>query len=182
MEIWKAIEGYEGFYEVSNKGTVRSLPRNRIVKNRYGGQSARTDKGKEIVATDNGNGYLLVSLRKNGARENHYVHRLVASAFCENSGNKETVNHKDHDRKNNNAENLEWVTQKENVRYSSEIMRKPKSRCKTSSTGEKYIHLYHRKGRKEVYRLTIRQMNVEMTFKTLEEAVQYRNEVMRSGE
>ena len=57
-EVWKPVIGYEGYYEVSNLGHVRSLTRTRLVKSRYGGTNFRTDKGCDVALVDHGNGYL----------------------------------------------------------------------------------------------------------------------------
>lgn len=108
-EVWKDIPDYEGIYQVSNKGRIKSLAR--IV-----GNCKRKDK--IIVPKDNGSGYYKVNLYKNGKHKNHYVHKLVASVFINNENNKPCINHKDYNRKNNNVENLEWVTYKENNNYS----------------------------------------------------------------
>ena len=180
-EIWKPIEGYEGRYEVSNMGNVRAMEKRRVVKNRYGGENVRTDKSRQIHQVDNGNGYLYVSLYAEGKKRNHYVHRMVAEAFCDKRSGCDVVNHKDCNKKNNAAENLEWCSQRENVMYSAESMRKPKRKSKTTNTGEKYIRIYRQAGRKEAYRVMIRQKRVCKQFNTLEEAIAYRNEVV-SGE
>lgn len=108
-EVWKDIPDYEGIYQVSNKGRIKSLAR--IV-----GNCKRKDK--IIIPKDNGTGYYKVNLYKNGKHKNHYVHKLVASVFINNESNKPCINHKDYNRKNNNVENLEWVTYKENNNYS----------------------------------------------------------------
>lgn len=114
MEIWKNIEEYEGLYQISNLGKVRSL-------DRYVTDVNKTQfiKGKNLKAGDNGKGYLIVSLLKNGFRKNHYIHRLVAKHFLENYDSKKVVNHKDFNTKNNSVNNLEVVTQKENIKYSN---------------------------------------------------------------
>lgn len=173
-EIWMPISGYVGLYEVSNHGRIRSVDRIQDLPNCHGWISPRHDKGRIFKPTDNGHGYLIVQLRKDGKRKNHYVHRLVAGAFLEKPDGKDGVNHIDRDRQNNMVTNLEWCTQKENVRYSAELMRHPKDICKPSKTGEKYITV--KNGR---YRVQIRQKNVDVSFDTLEEAVEHRNEVMK---
>ena len=99
MEIWKDIEGYEGKYQVSNHGNVKSLA--------YGQNLSPSIK----------NGYRFVFLRKNGTGKNFYVHRLVAEAFIEKPEGKDFVNHKDECRTNNHVENLEWCTQAYNNTY-----------------------------------------------------------------
>lgn len=105
VEIWKPIAGYEGIYEVSNLGRVRSLPR-------------KTSKGGIKKPTETIWGYLICQLSKSGQVKHRSVHRLVAEAFIPNPENKQTVNHIDCNRKNNRADNLEWTTQSENVRHS----------------------------------------------------------------
>ena len=172
IEIWADVNEYEGLYQISNLGNVLSLPR-QVRQGKYG--KSRAAGGKLLKATDNGNGYLIVSLRCNNKRKNYYVHRLVAEHFVPNCCDGEYVNHKDYDTRNNHADNLEWCTQRENIRYSSDRMRKPHKQWKISSTGEKYI--YFRDGR---YRLSIRNL-IDKTFPTLEEAVRAR-EVVLSGE
>lgn len=102
MEIWKDIQGYEGLYQVSNLGNVKSLKTN---KNLYYSKSTRTKN------------YLKVLLVKNGIRKSLYVHRLVAETFIDNPENKLIVNHKDYNPMNNKANNLEWCTYKENNNY-----------------------------------------------------------------
>lgn len=99
-EIWKDIENYEGLYQVSNLGRVKSSYTNRILK---GGK----DRG----------GYLLVSLCKNNIKSTKTIHRLVAQAFIPNSENKSQVNHIDENQTNNMVSNLEWMTAKENTNH-----------------------------------------------------------------
>ena len=105
MEQWKSIAGYEGLYEVSDLGRVKSLNYN------------HTGKERILKPYKNGNGYLQVILRKDGHRKQPLVHRLVAKAFIQNPNNLETVNHKDEVKTNNVASNLEWMTQGDNVNY-----------------------------------------------------------------
>ena len=102
METWKAIAEYEGLYEVSDMGRVKSLKfgNERILKPR-----------KDAW------GYLQVGLYKDGKSKNSKVHRLVAKAFIPNPQGLETVNHKDEDKTNNFASNLEWMSVKDNNNY-----------------------------------------------------------------
>ena len=103
MENWKAIDCYEGLYEVSDLGRVKSL--------KYG-------KDKILKPSKNPRGYLQVCLYKDGNRKQLLVHRLVAEAFIPNSNNLETINHKDEMKTNNAASNLEWMTLEDNIIYS----------------------------------------------------------------
>ena len=99
-EEWRDIEGYEGLYQVSNLGNVRSL------------------RTKAIMKTNITNwGYCQVCLRAHGERKNKAVHRLVAIAFIPNSESKDEVNHINGIKTDNRADNLEWVTRRENIRH-----------------------------------------------------------------
>lgn len=103
-EVWKQVEGYEGYYEVSNLGEVRSVKR----------------KGYKNKVLNKGNGttgYWIVVLCKDGLQKTRAVHRLVAKAFIPNPENKPQVNHIDSNRKNNRVDNLEWVTPSENSKH-----------------------------------------------------------------
>jgi hypothetical protein len=176
MEIWRDIKGYEGLYQVSNLGRVKRLQK-AVRNNNYGGMRIVTEK--ILSATDNGNGYRIVGLRKDGSRKNHYVHRLVATAFIENPHEFHYVNHLDRNRSNNVADNLEWCTQLDNVAHSIENLRKRKTKSRATNTGEKYISRRMSRRGKEYYRVNIRFARVDKNFKTIAEAIQYRNEVMQ---
>ena len=110
--IWKDIEGYEGLYQVSDAGEVRSL--DRITT----GNRNRKINGKVLAKLKTGTGYYRVDLCKNGKTKRHKVHRLVAKAFIENPNNKPFVNHIDNNPLNNNVSNLEWCTASENSLHS----------------------------------------------------------------
>jgi hypothetical protein len=113
MEIWKDVVGYEGYYEVSTHGNVRSVTRTFIKK--YGdGERSVTVSSKDLKPMTNYKGYLYVELRNNGTRFHAYIHRLVANAFIANVHNKPQVNHKDTNKTNNHVDNLEWATNSEN--------------------------------------------------------------------
>lgn len=108
-EIWKDIKGYEGLYQISNLGRIKSLPRkykNRAIKKEFIKSMSITPKG-----------YLRVGLSKNNIIAYYSPHRLVAEAFIPNYNNKPCVNHKDCNPSNNVVENLEWCTYKENNSY-----------------------------------------------------------------
>lgn len=102
IEEWRDIEGYEGKYQVSNTGRVKSLQYHR-------GNSERC-----LIPKKGKNGYLYVVLSKENKVKTFKIHRLVATYFIQNKENKPYVNHKDGNKENNNVENLEWVTPLEN--------------------------------------------------------------------
>ena len=126
-EIWRDIKGYEGLYQVSNLGRVRSLDRFISQKNNSGPYK-RLIKGKLLKNGKNSQKYLLVVLSKpNNKPKVIHIHRLVAEAFIPNPENLPCVNHKDEDKQNNMVENLEWCTYKYNNNYGTktEKLRKP---------------------------------------------------------
>lgn len=109
QEIWKDVFGYEGLYQVSNLGRVKSLERKV-----WNGYSYRTQKSKIISYSINSHGYVIVNLYKNNDRKHYQIHRLVAIAFIENPEYKPEVNHKDGIKINCYESNLEWCTHSEN--------------------------------------------------------------------
>jgi len=108
-ETWKDIKGYAGAYQVSDLGRVKSFPR-------------EGTKGGVLTPTLTDKGYLRVQLYNNGAGKRFFVHVLVAGAFVPNHNNKPQVNHKDGIKVNNEAINLEWVTQFENIKHRDEVL------------------------------------------------------------
>jgi predicted XRE-type DNA-binding protein len=102
-EIWKDIEGYEGLYQVSNRGNVKAL-------NKW-------SKGALKDLTLFKNSYHKVNLYKNNKQKTFYVHQLVGKAFIDNPNNRKAINHIDCNRINNNVSNLEWVTPLENTTH-----------------------------------------------------------------
>jgi hypothetical protein len=126
IQMWKDVKGYEGLYQVSDKGEVRRLLYNktRPVKPRDGQ-------------------YNTVTLSKNGIKKSHAIHRMVAEAFLERPQGATEVNHKDGVKHHNNVENLEWVTQRENRLHAMNELNhfpfgKParKVKCINADTGE----------------------------------------------
>ena len=103
-EEWRDIPGYEGKYQVSNLGRVYSIYKHDIMFERK-----KTRWGKDY--------YSFIRLCKNGKTKDFYIHRLVALVFVENPLNLGYVNHKDEDKRNNRADNLEWVTMEDNLNY-----------------------------------------------------------------
>lgn len=122
-EIWCPIDGYEGRYEVSSNGRVRSMPRIIVQKDRSIYPCERRWKGKILQGDEKKDGgYPRVVLYKNGQRHRVFIHRLVCQAFLPNPDNKPFVNHIDGNPNNNCVANLEWCTHKENVRHAIEVL------------------------------------------------------------
>ena len=112
-EIWKDIKGWEGYYQVSNLGRVRSLER--VVCDSRG--YYRTIPERIMKLTKNDNGYLLVTLCRNNLMRSYHVHRLVGLAFIPNPYGYDEINHIDENKCNNIINNLEWCDRKYNVNY-----------------------------------------------------------------
>lgn len=107
IEEWRDVVGYEGLYQVSNLGRVKSLPKMR-------GFILQESKIKDTQISD---GYVRCTLHLNGTPKKHLIHRLVAEAFIPNPENKPCVDHINRDRGDNRVENLRWCTYKENVLF-----------------------------------------------------------------
>jgi len=122
-EIFKDIKGYEGLYQVSNKGNVKSLPKG-------DGNGNRERLLKPEIDTRKNTQYCRVTLSKQGKVKRFLVHRLVAEAFLSNDDNKPYINHIDNNGLNNNITNLEWCTQTENMIHSSKQGRQDEVRSK----------------------------------------------------
>ena len=118
-EIWKDIVGYEGLYQISNYGRIKSLERTIQHKTCYGG--LYHVKGRILKPKIEKDGYFRISLIKDGMKKYYRLNRLVAQAFIPNPNELPIVNHKDEDKLNNNVNNLEWCTQKYNVNYGDGI-------------------------------------------------------------
>lgn len=113
VEMWRPVFGYEGIYEVSNIGNVRSLDRQVL-----SGDRTINRKGKQLKHIEDKHGYVYVCLAKEGIQHQRFIHVLVAEAFLSKPEIKVEVNHKDGDKRNNTVDNLEWVTHEENIAHS----------------------------------------------------------------
>lgn len=140
-EIWKDIEGYDG-YQVSNKGNVRSI--SRIISiTRNGRKHLRIQKGQVLKALLDKDGYLRIWLYKDKRRKFIPIHRLVAEAFIPNPENLPHVNHKSEVKTENFVENLEWCDAKYNSNYGTRTLRiaqqSRKHILQLSTRGEPFI-------------------------------------------
>ena len=132
-EIWKDIKKYEGIYQISNLGRVKSLSRQK--KHSYNGVALLKEK---ILKPQKANGYYFVRLCKDSISKQYLVHRLVASHFLNNPNNYNEINHIDEDKTNNNAINLEWCTHKYNINYGTGNVRRKLTELNTKR-GEHYV-------------------------------------------
>lgn len=109
MEEWRDISGYDGVYQISSFGRIRSLTRKCC--------DGRTRKGQIMSPYIDQDGYKRITLTTSRKRKHYYVHRLVAEAFIENPIGYEQINHKDENKLNNHTDNLEWCDVKYNINY-----------------------------------------------------------------
>ena len=115
-EIWKDIKDYEGLYQISNYGRIKSLSRKVFRYNHIAKRKIEIVYKEKIRKTRiDKDGYYIINLHKNNIMKTYKVHRLVGENFIENKENKPYINHKDGNKLNNNILNLEWCTAKENV-------------------------------------------------------------------
>lgn len=162
-EIWKDIQGYDGYYQVSNLGRVKSL--SRLIWNGFSNHLTK-DKIRKPVVSKDGYTYVKILFKKKSMK--FRVHRLVALHFIDNPNNKLEVNHIDSIRLNNNVKNLEWVSKSENQCHS-------KINKKTTS---KYVGVTFNKNFKTnawISQIGINNKNIYLgVYKTEEEAYQAR--------
>ena len=151
-EIWKDIPGYEGIYQVSNLGRVKSLER--IIMGRW--HEVKTKE--KILKPRITNGYLRLQLFKSNKAKNFFLHRLVAMAFISNPNNYIEINHKDENHFNNNVNNLEWCSHSYNINYGTRTKKTIEKVCKP-------ILQYDMNG------------NFIKKWKTMNEAIRYYNNV-----
>jgi hypothetical protein len=114
-EEWRDIKGLEGYYQISNMGRVKSLPRTIFFERN--GKESRVLPSKVLKGYLRNCGYFIVNLSKNGIVVSNTIHRLMAEAFIVNPFNLPEVNHKDGNKQNNDLNNLEWVTRRQNVQH-----------------------------------------------------------------
>ena len=161
MEEWKDIPGYEGLYQVSSEGRVRSLDRIAEHKGNKGSIFMRRWSGKILQFILSDQGYHKISLHKNQTYKLVLVHRLVAMAFIEPVEGKHTVDHSNRNKLDNRVSNLRWATTKEQNQNKS---------YKLSASGHKYI--YFNKER------NIYEVRISQAFPTLQEAIDARNALL----
>jgi hypothetical protein len=135
---WFPVKGYEGLYEITKCGKVKSLDKIRI------GVQTRYYKGKNIAIVKTGDSYLSVVLYKDGAKKMWLLHRLVATTFLENEYDKKYVNHKDKNKHNNCVDNLEWVSAIENNCHMQQ------HRNNTSDYPGVYLHIDKKKYKSQI--------------------------------
>lgn len=174
-EVWKPVKGYEGLYEASDTGRVKSLGKFNAWAN---GQTRFIPREKYLRQKFTRYGYFCVTLQTKKQPKTFFVHRLVAEAFIPNPENKKQVNHKDYNRTNNNVENLEWMTAKENYNYSLCNMPSERRVKRKHSTGCKYV-TYHKS--KNAYQVVFKDKYIG-TYKTFDEAKKVRDKVVEDYE
>ena len=155
-EIWKDIHEYEGLYQVSNTGKVKSVS-HYTRNNRNGG--LRMTVGKILSQYKMPNGYRQVQLSKNEIREKKYVHRLVAENFIQNVNNLSDVNHIDGNKDNNSISNLEWCSHKDNQKHMIENhMTKKATPVICKETGKMYHSMSEAEKDTGICRKTIKKL------------------------
>ena len=139
MKNIKDLKGYENSYQISDSGRI--FTKRRLIGNQI-------YYGKELVPQLTQDGYLKVTLSKNGDCKKFYLHRLVAIQFIENSTNLPQVNHKDGNKLNNNINNLEWCTKQENQSHAvrTGLMQRGQDRPSAKLTEAEVLEIYKLKG------------------------------------
>lgn len=150
IEIWKDVKGYEGLYECSNLGKVRSFDREII----YNNGIKHIHKGKELKGIVNKNGYVHITLVKDGIKKQFLLHRIIAITFLPNPNNLPCVNHKSEDKQDNKVSNLEWCTHKYNLEYSNcmDLFLSKKKRVGQYNTSGELLNVFD--GVREAFRQT----------------------------
>jgi NUMOD4 motif/HNH endonuclease len=135
-EVWQNVKDYEGLYQVSNIGRIKSL--DRTIIDSIGKQKHIKGIIKKQRLDSKGN-YKLIDLSKEGITKTYLVHRLVAEAFIKNKNNLPCINHKDEDKTNNHVKNLEWCTYEYNSKYGTCVERILKSNRKLYQSFKKPV-------------------------------------------
>ncbi|WP_366921417.1 NUMOD4 motif-containing HNH endonuclease [uncultured Dysgonomonas sp.] len=147
MEIWRDVVGYEGLYQISNLGRVKSVQRVIVIPSKVRSNQYRRLPEKILSPADNGRGYMYVHLHSNGVFKNCLVHRLVAESFIPNPNYGQEVDHINTIRNDNRVENLKWVSSSENnlnpITRSKNFKSQPKGKNHPSS---KRVLTYNLKG------------------------------------
>lgn len=174
QEIWKDIKGYEGLYQVSNLGRVKTLKawNGNKYKKKY------IDVDKIIKPMKEKSGYLKVVLHNRNKKQNKRIHRLVAEAFIENPNNYKCINHIDSNKQNNDMNNLEWCTQKYNV---VDAVNKNLRKFTYKGKYNKYISFDKRYNTFSV-NISMEGKRIHLgIFKNIKEAINTRNEFLKSN-
>ena len=127
MSEWRPIKGYEGLYEISDTGNVKSIPR----------KGTRSTEPKIMIVSIYNHGYPQVTLTKHGKGKTARIHRLVADAFLPNPNGLPEINHIDEDKTNNNVNNLEWCTRIYNINYGNRTAKTRKRTVQMNMDGVK---------------------------------------------
>ena len=143
-EVWKDVIGYEGAYQVSNYGRVKSLERKILFMSKYGEMEERMQYARIKKINDNGRGYKSCPLLKDNKQKMKYIHIIVAQAFIPNLKNLPQINHKDENKANNCVDNLEWCDARYNVTYGTARKRHKKTRRENGNCRQ--IDIYDLKG------------------------------------
>lgn len=148
MEIWEDIRNYEGQYQISNLGRVRTLSRT-IKKIMYGGNEGQYYRKGKIMSIVVIQGYCKIGLRNNNWKQ-YFIHRLVAEAFIPNIENKPFINHINGNKKDNAVINLEWCTASENIRHRVDILGIKTQRGAKNKNSKPVIAIYP-SGKSEIF-------------------------------
>jgi hypothetical protein len=120
VELWRDVVGYEGLYQISNYGRLKSLSRVEHLVYSDGRQGVRNRKEKILNPSTDKDGYLITGLRRDGVQKTVKLHRIVAIAFIPNFDSLPEVNHKDGNKHNNTVDNLEWSSHQDNITHAVE--------------------------------------------------------------